>query len=65
MTMPAMTEIGRDEALCPLGGTTLGRIVFTEHALPAIRPVNRLLDNRRIIIRTRAGAACRRRWTGW
>lgn len=40
-----------------LGGVSLGRIVFTQHAMPAIRPVNHLVDGRTIIIRSHLGAA--------
>ncbi|GGZ05553.1 hypothetical protein GCM10010365_25970 [Streptomyces poonensis] len=45
------------EALRLLGSVSLGRIVFTQHALPTIRPVNHLLDNGSIIIRTHEGSA--------
>lgn len=40
-----------------LAGTSLGRIVFTRMALPAIRPVNHLVEDRTIIIRSHMGAA--------
>jgi len=40
-----------------LAGVSLGRIVFTQHAMPAIRPVNHLVDDRAIIIRSHLGAA--------
>ncbi|MFH8476026.1 pyridoxamine 5'-phosphate oxidase family protein [Streptomyces sp. NPDC018000] len=45
-------ELTGAQALSLLGGTSLGRIVFTQRALPAIRPVNHLLDRGRIVIRT-------------
>lgn len=35
----------------------MGRVVFTHNALPAIRPVNHLLMDDRIVIRTHTGAA--------
>jgi nitroimidazol reductase NimA-like FMN-containing flavoprotein (pyridoxamine 5'-phosphate oxidase superfamily) len=35
----------------------LGRIVFTMHALPAIRPVNHLVDGQVIVIRSQLGSA--------
>lgn len=35
----------------------LGRIVFTQHAMPAIRPVNHLVDDQAIIVRSHLGAA--------
>jgi nitroimidazol reductase NimA-like FMN-containing flavoprotein (pyridoxamine 5'-phosphate oxidase superfamily) len=40
-----------------LSGASIGRVVFTHHAMPAIRPVNHLVDARTIIIRTHLGAA--------
>ena len=40
-----------------LQSVTLGRVVFTQHAMPAIRPVNHLIDGRKIVIRTHNGAA--------
>ncbi|MFF2331640.1 MULTISPECIES: pyridoxamine 5'-phosphate oxidase family protein [unclassified Streptomyces] len=45
-------ELTEDQALSLLGGVSLGRIVFTRRALPAIRPVNHLLDRGRIVVRT-------------
>ncbi|MCM1972927.1 MULTISPECIES: pyridoxamine 5'-phosphate oxidase family protein [unclassified Streptomyces] len=46
-----MEELSADEALRLLGTVELGRIVFTRHALPAVRPVNHLLDAGDIIVR--------------
>jgi nitroimidazol reductase NimA-like FMN-containing flavoprotein (pyridoxamine 5'-phosphate oxidase superfamily) len=40
-----------------LGSLSLGRVVFTQHALPAIRPVNHLIDDHTIIIRSHLGSA--------
>jgi nitroimidazol reductase NimA-like FMN-containing flavoprotein (pyridoxamine 5'-phosphate oxidase superfamily) len=40
-----------------LAGTSLGRIVFTQDAMPAIRPVNHLVDNETVIVRSHLGAA--------
>lgn len=50
------TELDRTEALRLLGSVSLGRIVFTQDALPAIRPVNHLLHHGEVIIRTHEGA---------
>ncbi|MCH0560303.1 MULTISPECIES: pyridoxamine 5'-phosphate oxidase family protein [Streptomyces] len=50
-------ELAGDEALRLLGSVSLGRIVFTRHALPTVRPVNHVLDNGHIVIRTHEGAA--------
>lgn len=52
-----LQELSREESLRLLGGVSLGRVVFTHQALPAIRPVNHLLDNGQVIIRTHPGAA--------
>ncbi|GAA2574490.1 MULTISPECIES: pyridoxamine 5'-phosphate oxidase family protein [Streptomyces] len=51
------TELGGEEALALLGSVSLGRVVFTRQALPTIRPVNHVLDDGDIIIRTHEGAA--------
>jgi nitroimidazol reductase NimA-like FMN-containing flavoprotein (pyridoxamine 5'-phosphate oxidase superfamily) len=40
-----------------LGSVSLGRVVFSMHAMPAIRPVNHLIDGKTIIIRSHLGAA--------
>ncbi|MER6671836.1 pyridoxamine 5'-phosphate oxidase family protein [Streptomyces sp. NPDC000983] len=45
------------EALRLLGSVSFGRIVFTRHALPTVRPVNHVLDGGDIVIRTHEGAA--------
>ncbi|MGR3939051.1 pyridoxamine 5'-phosphate oxidase family protein [Streptomyces sp. BRA346] len=50
-------ELDSDEALRLLGSVPFGRIVFTRHALPTIRPVNHVLDKGDIVIRTHEGAA--------
>jgi nitroimidazol reductase NimA-like FMN-containing flavoprotein (pyridoxamine 5'-phosphate oxidase superfamily) len=53
----ALTELDRTECLRLLGAAAVGRIVFTEGALPAIRPVNFLLDGDEIVFRTATGSA--------
>jgi nitroimidazol reductase NimA-like FMN-containing flavoprotein (pyridoxamine 5'-phosphate oxidase superfamily) len=40
-----------------VGSVSLGRVVFTRHAMPAIRPVNHLIDDETIILRSHLGAA--------
>lgn len=50
-------ELTADESWQLLAGTSLGRIVFTHHAMPAIRPVNHLVDDETVIIRSHLGAA--------
>lgn len=47
-----LQEIPRGEALRLLAGSAMGRVVFTQRALPAIRPVNHIVDGGNVIIRT-------------
>ncbi|MFD9038878.1 pyridoxamine 5'-phosphate oxidase family protein [Streptomyces bottropensis] len=53
-------ELDRAEALRLLGTVSLGRIVFTRNALPTIRPVNHVLVDGEIVIRTHGDAALTR-----
>jgi len=46
-------KLDRVEAMRLLASVDYGRVVFTLNTLPAIRPVNHLVDEGRIIIRTR------------
>ncbi|MEU3824988.1 pyridoxamine 5'-phosphate oxidase family protein [Streptomyces sp. NPDC029080] len=50
-------DLDRAEALRLLGSVPLGRIVFTWQALPAVRPVNHVVDGGDIVIRTPEGSA--------
>lgn len=52
-----LEPLQRSESLRLLRSVSLGRVVFTHLALPAIRPVNHLVDGDRIIIRARLGTA--------
>ncbi|MGW2464320.1 pyridoxamine 5'-phosphate oxidase family protein [Streptomyces sp. NPDC004457] len=56
---PAHRRVDLDpaEALRLLGSVSLGRIVFTQQALPAVRPVHHVLDDGDIVILTQEGAA--------
>ncbi|MEU1273777.1 pyridoxamine 5'-phosphate oxidase family protein [Streptomyces sp. NPDC005799] len=54
-------ELDSVEAMRLLGGVSFGRIGFTQHALPTIRPVNHILVDGDIVIRTHEGAALTRR----
>jgi hypothetical protein len=54
-------ELIESECWQLLSGVSLGRIVFTQPAMPAIRPVNHHVDDRTIIIRSYLGAAIVRR----
>jgi nitroimidazol reductase NimA-like FMN-containing flavoprotein (pyridoxamine 5'-phosphate oxidase superfamily) len=50
-----LEELDRGECLRLLGGNTVGRVLFTEGALPAAHPVTYLLDGEQVIFRTAAG----------
>jgi nitroimidazol reductase NimA-like FMN-containing flavoprotein (pyridoxamine 5'-phosphate oxidase superfamily) len=50
-----LTELGREECLRLLGGGLIGRVVFTESALPAAHPVTYLLDGGEVVFRTANG----------
>ncbi|MFD0473229.1 pyridoxamine 5'-phosphate oxidase family protein [Nonomuraea thailandensis] len=50
-----LRELPADEALRLLAGVPFGRIVFTRHALPAIRPVNHVVVDGAIVIRSSPG----------
>jgi hypothetical protein len=52
-----MRELSRDESLRLLSSVAIGRVVFTLHALPAVRPVNHLVDGGHVVIRTEHGSA--------
>jgi nitroimidazol reductase NimA-like FMN-containing flavoprotein (pyridoxamine 5'-phosphate oxidase superfamily) len=51
------TDLPREECWRLLASVSLGRVVFTMGALPAIRPVNHLVDGDAIIIRSHLGSA--------
>ncbi|HEX4816627.1 pyridoxamine 5'-phosphate oxidase family protein [Nonomuraea sp. NPDC049480] len=48
--------LSREECLTLLSTTPIGRIVFTDRALPAVQPVNFHLDGHSIVIRTSIGS---------
>ena len=52
-----MIELGREESLALLGSVPMGRIGFTQQALPVIRPVNHLVDGDGVVIRTHGETA--------
>ncbi|WP_028927839.1 pyridoxamine 5'-phosphate oxidase family protein [Pseudonocardia acaciae] len=52
-----LRRLDEDESLRLLGSVSLGRVVFTHNAMPAIRPVNHIVDAGNVIIRTHLGAA--------
>jgi hypothetical protein len=49
-------EMAARECLRLLGSVTIGRLVFTTRALPAIRPACHLIDGKYVIIGTDAGS---------
>lgn len=49
----SIEQLTRAQAMDLLASVPLGRVVFTLSALPAIRPVNHVLDDGEIVIRTR------------
>jgi nitroimidazol reductase NimA-like FMN-containing flavoprotein (pyridoxamine 5'-phosphate oxidase superfamily) len=51
-----LRALDREESLRLLAGFPLGRVIFTDRALPAVRPVNHLVDGGTIVIRTHRGA---------
>jgi uncharacterized protein len=52
---PLLEELSRAECLRLLATATIGRIVYTRQALPAVEPVNFALHDGAIVIRTDAG----------
>jgi nitroimidazol reductase NimA-like FMN-containing flavoprotein (pyridoxamine 5'-phosphate oxidase superfamily) len=52
-----LRELPEAESLRLLASVSLGRVVFSHHALPAVRPVNHLVDGGDVIIRTHLGSA--------
>lgn len=56
-TRRGVRELSWDEALGLLCSVPLGRVVFTDRAMPAIRPVNHLVDGKDVIIRCHRSAA--------
>jgi len=47
-----LVELSAQESVRLLSSVSLGRVVFSARALPAIRPVNHLVDDDYVIIRT-------------
>jgi hypothetical protein len=50
-----LEQIGVADCLALLASVSLGRIVYTDKALPAIRPVNHVLDGDAVVIRSHLG----------
>lgn len=58
--MDRLQPLTQDECLQLLSRGSLGRVAFTERALPAIRPVNYTLVGRQVVLRTQADGLGRR-----
>ncbi|WP_432839533.1 pyridoxamine 5'-phosphate oxidase family protein [Dactylosporangium sp. CA-092794] len=55
--MAPLRALGRERCLELLASVPVGRVVFSMRALPAIRPVNHLLDGDTIVIRSDLGTS--------
>lgn len=55
--MPWFSALSTERCLSLLASVPFGRVVFSQRALPAIRPVNHLVDDGNVIIRTDLGTA--------
>jgi len=53
-----LSELTRPESLRLLGGTPVGRIVYTVRALPAIVPACHLVENGMVVVRTHIASEC-------
>ena len=53
----SLSELPRAEALYLLASVPVGRLVFTHQALPAIRPVNHLVEDEKVVIALTARSA--------
>jgi uncharacterized protein len=51
-----LAELTRGECLSLLADGVIGRVIFTDHALPTVQPVNFVLDGEEIIFRTANGS---------
>jgi nitroimidazol reductase NimA-like FMN-containing flavoprotein (pyridoxamine 5'-phosphate oxidase superfamily) len=58
--MDRLEPLTRDECIDLLSRHSLGRVAFTERALPAIRPVNYALVGHQLVLRTQADGLGRR-----
>lgn len=52
---PELVELSRAECLRLIATGSVGRVVFTDRALPAAHPVNYLLDGDEVVFRTGGG----------
>ncbi|MCE7002056.1 pyridoxamine 5'-phosphate oxidase family protein [Kibdelosporangium philippinense] len=52
-----LKELPREQSLRLLGSVSIGRMVFNQHALPAIRLLNHVVDDGAVLVRTHLRAA--------
>jgi nitroimidazol reductase NimA-like FMN-containing flavoprotein (pyridoxamine 5'-phosphate oxidase superfamily) len=55
VTTAELTELDRADCLLLLASGIVGRVVFTEAAMPAAHPVTYMLDGEEIVFRTAGG----------
>ncbi|GAA3560141.1 pyridoxamine 5'-phosphate oxidase family protein [Nonomuraea rosea] len=60
-----LKELSEAESLRRLASVPFGRIVFTRHALPAIRPVNHVVVDGRIVLRSGSGTIISAEVASW
>jgi nitroimidazol reductase NimA-like FMN-containing flavoprotein (pyridoxamine 5'-phosphate oxidase superfamily) len=56
-TESGAAELSREECLALLPTVPVGRLVYTDRALPAVVPVNFVVDDSAVVVRTGAGSA--------
>jgi uncharacterized protein len=59
-----LTRLDRGESLRLLASVPVGRLIFTVNALPTVRPMNYVLVDRLILLRTAAGSTVARKVDG-
>jgi hypothetical protein len=52
-----LRKLLEDEAIQLLASVPMGRLVFTMGGLPTVRPLNHIVDDGAVVIRTHAGSA--------
>jgi len=59
-----VVRLDRAECLRLLATVPVGRLIFTVNALPVVRPMNFLLDDEQVVVRTAAGTVAARKAAG-
>ncbi|WP_291416031.1 pyridoxamine 5'-phosphate oxidase family protein [Actinophytocola sp.] len=52
-----LRQLTKAESLQLLTEVSFGRVIFTQNTMPAVRPVNHIIDDVAVIFRTHLGAA--------